>query len=92
MNEFLAGPSDATLSNLKSIPALYEALRYEYLERGSFGEDTLQVCFWLAKRAGEVIASLVQHKCSPLDERPQMASDWRKVRTYFAHGGWSTDL
>jgi hypothetical protein len=82
LREFLANPSNASLPNIKPIPALYEALRYEYFEQGRFYEDTLEVCNWLAKRADEVLSVVIQHKDDPLDECFQSANDWRKVCTY----------
>ena len=75
-------PSDKTLPNLKAIPALYEALRYEFFEQeGGFCEDTLGVCDWLAKRAGEVLGLVIQHTAESPDVSSRSANDWRKVRT-----------
>ena len=85
LKDFLADPSEVTLPNTKSIPALYETLRYEFSQGGGFCEDTLGVCHWLVERAEEVLALLLQHKSNPLDERRDLSrleNDWRKVTTF----------
>jgi len=66
---------------LKSIPALYEALRYQCTIEGHL-TDMLGVCCWLEKRAKEVLDSVIQHQADPPDGFHRPDNDWQKVRTY----------
>jgi hypothetical protein len=80
LKDFLNDPSMQTLPNLKSVPALYDALCYELLEReGSVSEDTLELCKWLIKRAEEVLGWVIQHKVDAVEGFSTQTNDWLKV-------------
>jgi len=84
--EFNKNPSRDNLPALKSIPALYKALQYQYSEQdhlADFAEadDMVGVCWWLEKRAKEVLASLIRHQADPPDGFHRPENDWQKVRS-----------
>ena len=80
---FCADPSPATLLMLKQIPAVYEAVQYDYSEHTHFGTDIIGVCLWLARRAEGVLNSLIQHDSPSPDGLSRPVEDWRTVGSPF---------
>jgi len=82
---FNTTPGPESLSSLKCIPALYNALRYEswdLMPTGHFSAELLGVCIWLHQRSQSVSASLNQHPLShpePVFQDKRADEDWLQV-------------
>lgn len=81
---FLGDPSAVNLSQLVSIPVLYQVLKDEEVKNnGKYPMTVMSLCRWIYDLANEVLARLCLHSVSADDfVLDPKAPDWKVVRSY----------
>lgn len=82
LNEFLQDPTPFNASRLISIPALYQVLKAEKLNGGTYPSPILEMARWMYDRAQDVLKVLVDHgrRLSTGSEGSGAKDHWQEVR------------
>jgi hypothetical protein len=81
---FIQNPRILTASALTRIPALHNALLYEFTTYTHVSNDLLDICTWFYNRGREVFLSLTSHntKMPEVTEVPLEEENWQEVNFF----------